>query len=41
VIIGFTMENGKVRFQINTAAAERNVLHISAKLLSLAKAGRR
>jgi uncharacterized protein DUF4154 len=41
VIIGFIMEDGKVRFRINTAAADRNVLHISAKLLNLAKAGGR
>ena len=41
VIIGFVMESGKVRFEINTAAADRAVLHISAKLLSLARAIKR
>jgi hypothetical protein len=35
------MENGKVRFEINTAAADRAVLHISAKLLNLAQTERR
>ena len=37
VVIGFVMEEGKVRFEINTAAADRAALHISAKLLSLAR----
>jgi len=41
VIIGFIMENGKVRFAINAAAADRAGLHISAKLLNLAQAGKR
>ena len=41
VIIRFIMENGKVRFEINTTAADRALLHISAKLLSLAQGGRR
>ena len=41
VIIRFIMENGKVRFEINTTAADRASLHISAKLLSLAQGGRR
>lgn len=37
VIIRFLMEGGKVRFEIDPAAAERAGLHISAKLLSLAQ----
>ncbi|HTA45144.1 MAG TPA: YfiR family protein [Bryobacteraceae bacterium] len=37
VIIRFLMENGKVRFEIDAAAAERAGIHISAKLLSLAQ----
>jgi hypothetical protein len=41
LIIVFNMENGKVRFEINTAAADRTGLRISAKLLSLAQTGRR
>ena len=41
VIIRFIMENGKVRFEINTAAADHALLHVSAKLLSLAQGGRR
>ena len=41
LMIRFTMENGKVRFEINAAAADRASLHISAKLLSLAQGGRR
>jgi hypothetical protein len=35
-IINFTMEGGKIRFQINAAAAENAGLKISSKLLSLA-----
>jgi hypothetical protein len=41
VIVRFTMADGKVRFEINSAAASRAMLHISAKLLSLAQAVRR
>jgi hypothetical protein len=41
VIIRFTMENEKIRFEINTVAADRALLHISSKLLSLAQGGRR
>jgi hypothetical protein len=37
VIITFTMESGKVRFEINAAAADRTGLRISAKLMSLAQ----
>jgi hypothetical protein len=40
-IIRFTMDSGKVRFEINTGAADRALLHISAKLLSLAQGGRK
>jgi len=36
-IINFTLEENKVRFKINVAAAERNRLKISSKLLSVAK----
>jgi hypothetical protein len=41
VIIRFTIADNKVRFEINSAAASRARLHISAKLLSLAQAVRR
>jgi hypothetical protein len=41
LIISFRMENGKVRFAIDPAAADRAGLHISSKLLSLAQARRR
>jgi hypothetical protein len=41
VIIRFMMENGKVRFEIDAAAAEHAGLHISAKLLSLAQTRRK
>ena len=41
IIITFTMEKGKVRFEINRTAADRTGLRISAKLLSLAQAGKR
>lgn len=34
--IGFTMEGDKVRFEINTRAAQRSGLEISARLLKLA-----
>jgi hypothetical protein len=37
-VIGFKLEGEKVRIEINTAAADRAKLHISAKLLSLAQA---
>jgi hypothetical protein len=36
-IIGFCLEEKKVRFEINLDAAEQAQLKISAKLLSLAK----
>jgi hypothetical protein len=36
-IINFKLEDGRVRFEINAAAAEREQFHISAKLLSLAQ----
>jgi len=36
-LINFKLEGGKVRFEINAAAAEREQFHISAKLLSLAQ----
>ncbi|MGD1073096.1 MAG: YfiR family protein [Bryobacteraceae bacterium] len=36
MIISFTLENGKVRFAINVAAAEREKLRLSSRLLSLA-----
>ena len=35
-VIGFRLENDKVRLEINTCAAERAGLRISSKLLSLA-----
>ena len=35
--INFKLEDGRVRFEINVAAAERQRLHISSKLLSLAQ----
>ena len=35
-MIGFKLDEGKVRFEINLLAAERQKLHISSKLLSLA-----
>jgi hypothetical protein len=35
-IIGFTLEEGKVRFEINSAASQRAGLKISSKLLKLA-----
>ena len=38
VIISFTIENGKVRFTINTAVAVDSGLHISSRLMSLAQA---
>jgi hypothetical protein len=40
-VIGFKLEGERIRIAINTAAADRAKLHISAKLLSLAQAGRR
>jgi hypothetical protein len=36
-IVNFTVEDGKVRFEINRHAADRAGLKISSKLLSLAK----
>ncbi len=36
-IIGFKLESGKVRFQVNVYAADRARLRISSKLLSLAE----
>jgi len=36
-IVNFKIEGGSVRLQINVAAARRQQLHISAKLLSLAE----
>jgi hypothetical protein len=36
-VINLKLENGRVRFEINVAAAERQQLHISSKLLSLAE----
>jgi hypothetical protein len=36
-IIGFVMEEGRVRFEINPKAAKRAGLTLSSKLLSLAK----
>jgi hypothetical protein len=36
LIINFTMDGGKVRFEINTAAAEDGKLRVSSRLLSLA-----
>jgi hypothetical protein len=35
--INLKLEDGRVRFEINVAAAERQQLHISSKLLSLAE----
>jgi hypothetical protein len=36
MIINFTLQHGKVRFEINRDAAERNNVRLSSKLLSLA-----
>ena len=36
MIINFILEGGKIRFSINTAAAEREKLRFSSRLLSLA-----
>jgi hypothetical protein len=36
-VINFKLEDGRVRFEINVAAAERQQVHISSKLLSLAQ----
>jgi hypothetical protein len=36
VVINFKLEGGKVRFEINVKAAERQKLRISSRLLSLA-----
>lgn len=40
-VIGFRIEADRVRMEISTEAAERAGLRISAKLLSLAQAGKR
>ena len=40
-VINFKLENSKVRFEINVDAAERQHLHVSSKLLSLAQAANR
>jgi hypothetical protein len=36
-VVNFTLEEGKIRFQINLNAAEQQKLRISSKLLSLAQ----
>jgi len=36
-MINFTLERGRVRFEINLEAAEQEGLHISSKVLSLAR----
>ena len=36
-MINFVLEDGKLRFQINTDAVGRSGINISSKLLSLAK----
>jgi hypothetical protein len=40
-VIGFKVDGDKVRIEINTEAADRAKLRISAKLLSLAQAGKK
>ena len=40
-VINFKLEDGKVRFEINVAAADQQGLRISSKLLSLAEVVRR
>jgi hypothetical protein len=40
-VINFKLEGERVRIEISAAAADRAGLHISAKLLSLAQAGKR
>jgi hypothetical protein len=40
-VINFKLEDGRVRFEINVAAAERQQLRISSKLLSLAQVVKR
>jgi hypothetical protein len=40
-VVSFRLEGEKVRFEINAKAAALAKLHISAKLLSLAQAGKR
>jgi hypothetical protein len=40
-VVNFKLESGKVRFEINVAAAERENLRISSKLLSLADVARK
>ena len=40
-VINFKVEDDKVRIEISTAAADRAKLRISAKLLSLAQAGKK
>jgi hypothetical protein len=39
-VVDFKLDGERVRIEINTAAADRAKLHISAKLLSLAQAGK-
>lgn len=39
-VVGFLLEAGKVRFEINQAAAQRQRIRISAQLLKLAKSVR-
>ena len=40
-VVNFKLEGEKVRIEINTAAADRAGLHISAKLLNLAQSGKK
>jgi hypothetical protein len=40
-VIDFKLDGEKVRIEINTEAADRAKLRISAKLLSLAQAGKK
>jgi hypothetical protein len=40
-VIAFKLDGDKVRLEINTAAADRARLHISAKLLSLAQSAKK
>jgi hypothetical protein len=40
-VVGFKVDGDKVRIEINTEAADRAKLRISAKLLSLAQAGKK
>ena len=36
-VIGFITDNNKIAFEVNVAAAKKNKLKISSKLLNLAK----